>query len=376
MDGATHARLRLLLAVPALVVGLSALVQGPAAARPALAAAAADAPVPHGAMKGVHGPGSLLRHELPARPAEPGSSSGIEALSTGVRLLSYLSMVVLCGGMVFLAFAWPQGAEVAGARRLLWATVATGTAASVVGVWVRRTTVGASGRSGLVGSLVAGETADSEVARLLVVRGLLFLLAIPLLVALATAGRGVLRTPGWLVAAAAVGIGLLRTPGLVSHASEGADGWLGSVADLVHLLGVAVWLGGLVLLCSVVLPRRRPEELAGVAPRYSSLALGAVVAVVVGGALLSWELVGGLDGLTGTRYGHVLLVKLSATVAILVAARFSKSWVDHRLGLVVAAARGAPAQVRPLVASVAVEATLAMVALTAASVLVGISPGR
>ena len=294
-----------------------------------------------------------------------------------VRLGSYLSMVVLCGGLAFLAFVWPQGAEVTGARRLLWATVATGVVSSVLGVWLRPGAARTPGAGGGLGLLVSGATAHDRVAGLLVVRGLLFLLAVPVLVALATAGQRAVRSPGWLVAAAAVGVGLLRTPGLAGHAGEGAGGWLGSVADMVHLLGIAVWLGGLLVLCAVVLPRRRPEELSGVVPRYSSLAFGAIAAALAGGAVMSWRLVGGLEGLTGTRYGHVLLVKLMAMAAILVAARSSKSWVDHRLeGAVAATAPGASPAVRPFAVSVAVEATLAMVSLGAASVLVGTSPGR
>ena len=319
--------------------------------------------------------GAPLFHEVPGAVG-PRRSSGAATRLGLVRVVSYLSMVVLCGGLAFLALAWPAGAEVTSARRLLWAAVLAGLAASAAGVWALRAALAAPGRGGLIANLVGPETVDSEVARLLVVRGLLFLLAVPAVAALAAAGRRAVRTPCWLVAAAAVGVGLLRTPGLVGHAQEGRLGWLGSVAALVHLLGVAIWLGGLVVLCAVVLPRRRAEELVGVVTRFSSLAAWAVGAVVAGGSFMSWQLVGGFHGLVATRYGHVLLVKLLAVAGILVAARFSKSWVDHRLDTAAAVVPGGAVTVRPFAVSVAVEASLALFALAAASVLVGTSPGR
>ena len=43
-------------------------------------------------------------------------------------------------------------------------------------------------------------------------------------------------------------------------------------ADLVHVAGMACWLGGLVVLCVAVLPRKDVDELRTVLPRYSALA--------------------------------------------------------------------------------------------------------
>jgi copper transport protein len=177
------------------------------------------------------------------------------------------------------------------------------------------------------------------------------------------------------VGAAAVAIGLLRTPGLVSHSSEGRLAWLGTVADLAHLVGVAVWIGGLVLLCSVVLPRRRPDELRSVVPRFSSMAAVAVGVVIVAGGFLSWQLVGSYSVLTGSRFGHVLMVKLALVAGLAGAAVVSRRWVGSRLQLALSGPDGGAA-LRPFVVSVATEVALAVAVLTVASVLVATSPGR
>ena len=97
--------------------------------------------------------------------------------------------------------------------------------------------------------------------------------------------------------AAAVGVALLRTPGLAAHSREAVRPALGTVADLVHLLGAAVWLGGLVFVVAVVLPRRDVDELAAVIPKYSWMAFGSMAAIAAAGAFMSWQLVGGLHGL-------------------------------------------------------------------------------
>jgi len=154
--------------------------------------------------------------------------------------------------------------------------------------------------------------------------------------------------------------------------------WLGSIADMAHLVGVAVWLGGLVLLCSVVLPRRQPDELRRVISRFSTMAGTSVAVVVLAGSFLSWQLVGSFGALTGTRYGHVLFVKLTLVAAIAGAALISHRWAAHRLEVALSATGGGGGDVtlRPFVLSVATEVVLAVAVLTVASVLVTSSPGR
>ena len=93
---------------------------------------------------------------------------------------------------------------------------------------------------------------------------------------------------------------------------------------------MACWLGGLVLLCVAVLPRRNVDELRKVLPRYSALALGAIVALVVSGGYQAWRQVGSIDELKSTDYGRLLIAKLVAFAALIVAAAFSREVVNRR----------------------------------------------
>jgi len=132
------------------------------------------------------------------------------------------------------------------------------------------------------------------------------------------------------VAAVLVGAGIAVTPGIAGHATSGIQTALAVPADLVHVAGMACWLGGLVVLCVAVLPRRDIDELRVVLPRYSALALGAIVALVVSGAYQAWRQVGSIDALKSTDYGRLLIAKLVAFAALVVAAAFSREIVNRR----------------------------------------------
>ena len=134
----------------------------------------------------------------------------------------------------------------------------------------------------------------------------------------------------WMVAAGLVGLGLAVTPGLGGHAGTGIQTGLAIPADMVHVAAMACWLGGLVVLCIAVLPKGDADELRAVLPRYSALALGAIVALIVSGGYQAWRQVGSIDALKSTDYGRLLIAKLVVFAALIVAAAFSREVVNRR----------------------------------------------
>ncbi|MGO1538474.1 MAG: cytochrome c oxidase assembly protein [Leucobacter sp.] len=114
-----------------------------------------------------------------------------------------------------------------------------------------------------------------------------------------------------LIAAAATTLPLAQQ----GHAA-GASGHAQAVNSLlVHLIGAAVWLGGLLLLIFLarVVDRARLAELV---ERYSSLALFAFVGVAASGIVSGWIRVGSFDALFNTGYGTLLLMKTGALVLL------------------------------------------------------------
>jgi copper transport protein len=137
----------------------------------------------------------------------------------------------------------------------------------------------------------------------------------------------------WIGAGALVGAGLAFTPGLAGHASTGIQTGLAIPADAVHVAAMACWLGGLVVLVAALMPSADADELRAVLPRYSALALGAVVTLVVTGGYQAWRQVGSIDALKSTDYGRLLIVKVIVFAVLIVAAAFSREVVNRRFGV-------------------------------------------
>jgi copper transport protein len=70
-----------------------------------------------------------------------------------------------------------------------------------------------------------------------------------------------------------------------------------------------------------------------VLPRFSRLAFGAVVALVVSGTVQTVREVGSPSALVVTPYGWLLIAKLVLVVVLLGAAGVSRVWVQQRLGV-------------------------------------------
>lgn len=102
----------------------------------------------------------------------------------------------------------------------------------------------------------------------------------------------------------------LVPPLLAGHAASAQSHRLAQVALVLHVLGAALWIGGLGALALSRVP--------AAAARFSPLALGCAATVTASGLLSAWLRLPGWPGLTG-GYGALLLLK-SALLVVLVAA--------------------------------------------------------
>ncbi|MER6354875.1 copper resistance protein CopC [Streptomyces sp. NPDC001634] len=120
-------------------------------------------------------------------------------------------------------------------------------------------------------------------------------------------------------------LALALTWAVAEHASAGIQVPVAMTSAVLHLLAMAVWLGGLAALIGALY--RTPEELpAPAVARFSRLAFTAVAVLVATGVYQSWRGLGSLDALTSTQYGRLLTAKLVAVVLLLAAAAYSRRW--------------------------------------------------
>ncbi len=251
------------------------------------------------------------------------------------RLMASASLIVLVGGMTFVALLWPAGARLRRTRVLLWVSLAGALVANAGALGLKGAAV--QGQSALGAFSPAALTAlnGTHVGRVLLARLGFLLLAVPLMVFLTRAPHRAVRSHRWYFGMAVSSLGALATHGLLSHAY--ARGGLASAANVVHLGAVAVWLGGLAVLAVVVLPRRRADELSFLLPWFSRLAFVSVATAMVAGTAMLLLISPRWTALPGSGYGRFLLVKLALVVVLLAAASRARAFVRGRLPALTAA---------------------------------------
>ncbi|MDH6141455.1 copper transport protein [Kitasatospora sp. GP30] len=130
-------------------------------------------------------------------------------------------------------------------------------------------------------------------------------------------------------------LALAATWAAADHAAVGIQVWLALPFDLLHLIAMACWLGGLVALLVGLRHGAGPAA----AERFSKLAMGSVGVLVATGVYQAWRGVGSWSALTSTRYGQLLLIKVGLVLLMLGTAWFSRRWTG-RLREAPAAATG------------------------------------
>ena len=163
-------------------------------------------------------------------------------------------------------------------------------------------------------------------------------------------------------------------------ATEGISGDLHVVADALHLLAAAAWLGALAPLGYLLTAawRGRDPRDADLARattiRFSTLGIISVSTLLATGIVNTWFLAGSLPALAGTRYGHLLLIKIALFLAMLALASFNRLRLTPGLALPFdsAEARNATHQ---LARNSVIELILGLVILLIVAALGTLAPG-
>jgi copper resistance protein D len=121
---------------------------------------------------------------------------------------------------------------------------------------------------------------------------------------------------GLALTSSALVVGALAFAGHAA-AGTGIGGLVHQIADALHLLAAASWVGALVPLAVLLgaAVNDRSEGSAAIARaatlRFSTLGIVSVATVLTTGIVNSWVLAGSVPALFGTDYGHLLLMKIA-----------------------------------------------------------------
>ncbi|MBZ4323105.1 copper resistance CopC/CopD family protein [Streptomyces huiliensis] len=259
------------------------------------------------------------------KAAVKGTDPAVGTLYDTARYAAYAGFALLIGGCVFAAVCHTGR----GVRRVAvggWVALFLATAALLLlrGAYTSGRGPGAVLDLSLLGDALSSRPGAALLTRLL----LLSAAAVVLAVVFGEHARpgGGRRAYAWGlgVGGGLVAAGLAATWAAAEHASAGLQPWVAMPVDVLHLLGVGVWLGGLAALLAA-LGADGPLP-GGAARRFSRLAFTAVCVLVATGIYQSWRQVGGWAALTGTEYGRWLLVKIGLVGVLVVLASFSRRW--------------------------------------------------
>lgn len=245
------------------------------------------------AERSLADPGALVRFGMPL-----------------ARTLVNLSMAGLIGSVVMTV--WALASERREARVAMdlaagsAAVLTVASAATLILTFVDVSGLAFSGDASF-GAALAQFVTEVELGQLWLIQ--LMLAAVTTVLAFAIRERRL--TLLVLVAAMATALPLAQQ----GHAA-GASGHGQAVNSLlVHLIGTAVWLGGLLTLVFVARATDR-QRLSVLTARYSTLALFAFIGVAASGVVSAWLRVGSVDALLGTGYGQLVLLKTAALVVL------------------------------------------------------------
>ncbi|MEU7604247.1 copper resistance protein CopC [Streptomyces sp. NPDC041003] len=262
------------------------------------------------------------------------------------RYAAYAGFTVLVGGAAFILLCWRRGAAERPLQKLVVRAWVTLTVATLVMLMLRTPYTG-SGKfadafdlDGLR-AVLETKTGASLVSRLLLLGAAALFVAVlfgvyarrlqeagPEEEADAETSERTRDTNdltfGLAIGGAVVAGGIAATWALSEHASTGIQPGIAMPADILHLLAVATWLGGLTALL-VALHKVPGIERAAVR-RFSTVAFVSVLVLAVTGVYQSWRQLGSWSALTGTDYGRLLLVKVGLVAVLLGVAYLSRKW--------------------------------------------------
>jgi putative copper export protein len=221
----------------------------------------------------------------------------------------------------------------------------------------------------------------SNVGRLLGLEVTLVLVGAALVAPLAF--RRVASGPGrqWLLTAGlgagAIALGTTKFPDAVPD--DWGRGIFETLMWMLHLLGGAVWLGGLAGLVLLAVPGAiatadRGAFWSPAIRRFSAAAMSCVAAIALSGLFLYWEHVDGPSQLFTTMYGRVLGVKILIFGTLLVLGAFNQFWLHPRIDALRAAGDQRPLHtvlIRQFPVLVTAETLLGMTVLFVAPFLHG-----
>jgi copper transport protein len=324
------------------------------------------------------------------------------------RGADYLAIALVLGTLLFILLSWPRGdgapepARAAFARRartLLLSGAALGVVAGCAGIVLQGATAGGTSFWTALDPSTVREVLGTRFGTVWGLRAADFALIAALVDMMSTArarrpavvlgavasppaASGTVRLDGRAMVALALPAAFLAvTPALGGHATTQHPVALLAPLDVIHVLAMSAWVGGLIALVVAVPvatralePADRTALLSATLSRFSAVALASVAALIASGTIQSIVHLRSFGDFVHTAFGRAVLIKIIVLIGLVGLGALNRQRSLPRLRAAAAAGATPGAVGRVLRTTLRVEVALVVVVLGVTAALVSYAP--
>ena len=306
------------------------------------------------------------------------TGAGTEVAFGIARGADYLAIALVLGTLLFGLLSWrgaPAAAGAAFARRartLLLAGVGIGVVAGAAGIVLQGATAGGTSFWAALDPGTVREVRGTRFGTVWGLRGLDFALLGAIVATL-----GPRRPVAWALPAAFLAV----TPALGGHATTQHPVALLAPLDVIHVVAMSAWVGGLIVLVLAVPaatralePADRTALLSATLSRFSAVALASVALLIASGTIQSIVHLRSFGDFLHTAFGRAVLVKVIVLVTLVGLGALNRQRSLPRLRAAAASGATPGAVGRVLRTTLRVEVALVVVVLGVTAALVSYAP--
>jgi copper transport protein len=279
-----------------------------------------------GTIRFVVGNGVLL-------PGVAHTSTVNKATSVAFDIARWTSFTgfALLGGAWLLLTVWPQGRDDRRGRAIVWTGWGLTGLGALSELLLQGPYTAGTGLTDVANWTLLDATLHASFGHYLSGR-LVLLGAVALLLGRALQAdrwRSRVEDAAWPLAVA-----LALTFSSVGHPDTTNPRWLSVTADTLHVLAMAAWVGGMVVLAAAVLPRREPVEVRAVLPVFSRVAFISVAVLALTGSYAAWHGIGTVHAIFTTKYGLLVVGKIALFLGLIALGNVSRLAIQRQLARV------------------------------------------
>ena len=238
------------------------------------------------------------------------------------RILAYLSLAALFGGIAFIRWTWPEGINDDATYKFLRISWIVALVSNYVVAMLRASLLSGESVTSTILPLGWGELFQSA-------SGISAVLRVVIIGACAIVALRPDRIfdPQSQIISLALPTAAMATFGLTRAIDDFSA--LGTIAGIVHVLAAGMWLGGLVFLAQSVLIGPGEEDLMHAVRTFSRQANIYIGVTVAAGIVQFYQMDGG--AIFTSRHGRLILIKVIGVAGMVYVGGAARQFINHQL---------------------------------------------